>query len=94
MAETTETKRESGQLKGENYLVLTESTGQPGVGYTHNCGTKILCINVAHPIWDGPFPCSGSGQCEYEIVPYCPKCEEEPSSSGAPITPKGSYHNP
>jgi hypothetical protein len=94
MPEIVKVKRQGGQVKDGNWLVLTESIGKPGVGYTHSCGTEILSKRVAHPIWDGPFPCSGSGQCEYETVPYCPKCEEEPSSSGAPITPKGSYHNP
>ena len=94
MAEAVKTKRSSGQIKDGEWLVLTESTGNCDVGYTHNCGAKILGKTVAHPIWDGPFPCSGSGKCEYESVPYCPVCEEEPNSSGEPITPKGSYHNP
>ena len=49
------------------------------------CGATILAVKVAHPIWDGPFPCSGSGRCEYEEVPYCPKCEKQPSFTGAPI---------
>ena len=94
MADIVKVKRKSGQVKDGKWLVLTESTGKEGVGYTHNCGTEILGETVAHPIWDGPFPCSGRGQCEYETVPYCPKCEEKPSFHGAPITPKGSYHNP
>jgi hypothetical protein len=41
------------------------------------CGAIILAATVAHPIWDGPFPCSGSGQCQYEdvhIVPHARKC--------------------
>ncbi len=49
------------------------------------CGSDILGETVAHPIWDGPFPCSGSGQCQCEKVPYCLKCEEKPCSSGIPI---------
>jgi len=49
------------------------------------CGTAIVNVRVAHPIWDGPFPMSGSGKCEYEQVPYCPQCEEKPSFHGAPI---------
>lgn len=49
------------------------------------CGGEILSAKVAHPIWDGPAPMSGSGQCHYESVPYCPKCEKEPSFNGIPI---------
>jgi len=49
------------------------------------CGSLIMSAVVAHPIWDGPFPGSGSGKCEYEDVPYCPVCEEEPSFHGTPI---------
>lgn len=59
-----------------------------------DCGATIMAAQVAHPIWDGPFPMSGSGRCHYEEVPYCPKCEPEPNLHGSPITPKGSYHNP
>ena len=40
---------------------------------------------VAHPIRDGIFPLSGSGKCKYEFVPYCPKCETEPSFHGSPV---------
>lgn len=94
MSDLVKTKRKAGQVIDGKWLVLTESTGEEGVGYIHSCGTEIMSVRVAHPIWDGPFPCSGSGQCHYEITPYCPKCEEEPSSRGSPITPKGSYHNP
>ena len=49
------------------------------------CGATIMAETVARPIWDGPFPCSGSGQCEYEDVPYCPNCEKKPSFYGRPI---------
>jgi len=37
----------------------------------------VLAETVAHPVWDGPFPMSGSGKCEYEEIPYCPECEEK-----------------
>ena len=50
------------------------------------CGTTILTAIVTHPVHDGPFPLSGSGRCRNEEVPYCPKCEEKPSSSGEIIT--------
>jgi len=58
---------------GENYQCL-------------KCGSEIVAAQVAHPIWDGPFPMSGSGQCHYESVPYCTKCEEKPNFHGSPIT--------
>jgi|GEM_PF-2360648 len=49
------------------------------------CGSEIECVEVIHPIWEGPFACSGSGRTAKEIVPYCPKCEKEPSVYGVPI---------
>ena len=58
------------------------------------CGAAIRAVDVAHPIWDGPFAMSGSGQCFNEQRPYCPKCEKAPSFRGDPVAPKGSYHNP
>jgi len=67
---------------------------EDGKLYCKECGSVILGAKVAHPIWDGPFPMSGSGKCFYEEVPYCPKCEEKPSFHGEPIVPKGSHHNP
>lgn len=50
-----------------------------------NCGGDILGERVAHTILDGPFPLSGSGRVRYEIVPYCPKCEQKPNFHGTPI---------
>jgi len=58
------------------------------------CGVTIRAISVAHPIWNGPFAMSGSGQVFNEQRPYCPKCEEAPSDGGGPVATKGSYHNP
>jgi len=83
-AETKE-KRKGGQVKDHLWLVLTESTGCSHDGYIHHCGTEVASRRVLYPIWDGPFPCSGSGKCHSQEVPFCPKCEEEPASSGAPI---------
>jgi len=67
------------------WLVLTESKGKEGVGFKHKCGTEIMGARVSHPIWDGPFACSGSGMVHTQTVPYCPKCEIPPNPSGAPI---------
>ena len=52
----------------------------------NDCSSDIMSSIVAHPIHDGPFPLSGSGQCHYEQVPYCPKCEEKPNYNGSFIT--------
>lgn len=65
--------------------VLTESTERADGKFVHSCGTTLLGARVHHSIWDGPFPCSGSGRVEVEIVPYCPTCQEKPSEHGAPI---------
>lgn len=84
-----EQKRQGGQIiekEGKKiWLVLSESTGKEGRGYKHNCGEEIQGVRVTHPIWDGPFACSGSGHVHTEIVPFCPKCETPPDSQGAPI---------
>ncbi len=85
----SEEKRQSGQITEKDgkkiWLVLAESTGKEGVGFKHKCGTGINGKPVTHPIWDGPFALSGSGRVHTETVPFCPKCETEPNSSGAPI---------
>lgn len=56
-----------------------------------SCDSEILASQVAHPIHDGPFPLSGSGRCEYEQVPYCPKCEEKSDFHGSFITVKREF---
>ncbi len=88
----TEEKRQAGQIiddkkqKGHKiWLVLSESTGKERVGFKHKCGTAIQGKLVTHPIHDGPFALSGSGQVRSETVPFCPDCEMEPNSRGAPI---------
>jgi len=85
-------KRRSGQIvddvkkKGHKiWLVLSESTGEEGKGFKHSCGTSIQGKKVTHPIHDGPFPLSGSGRVRTETIPFCPKCEVEPNTSGAPV---------
>ncbi len=52
-----------------------------------DCGTRIMARVVRHPVWDGPFPCSGSGRVTTSEEPYCPKCEPENAKPkrGAPI---------
>jgi len=84
-----EKKSPSGQIIEKDgkkiWLVLSESTGKAGVGFKHKCGTEIVGARVTHPVWDGPFACSGSGNVHTEMVPFCPECETEPNPSGAPI---------
>lgn len=81
-------KRKGGQLdKDGNWLVLTESTlvQEEGEvkGWRHNtCGETVMDFIDYRPIWDGPFPCSGSGRVHRDHIPYCPKCEEKPVSQG------------
>ena len=53
--------------------------------FKHKCGTGIQGKKVTHPIHDGPFPLSGFGRVHTETIPFCPQCEIEPNSSGAPI---------
>ncbi len=67
------------------YKIKTENDKGEQTYECAQCGGGIIGARVAHPIWDGPFPCSGSGRCHYERVPYCPKCEKEPSFDGIPI---------
>ncbi len=65
---------------------VVKSNGKNEELQCNTCGSDIMVATVAHPIHDGPFPLSGSGRCHYEEVPFCPKCEKEPSYSGLPIT--------
>jgi hypothetical protein len=73
------------------YKVVGKNEGENYNYVCNDCGSDIMSARVAHPIHDGPFPGSGSGRCHYESVPYCPKCEDEPSFSGAPISIGCSY---
>jgi len=67
------------------YKIVSEDAQGKQEYKCSQCDGEILGTEVAHPIWDGPFPCSGSGRCHYETVPYCPNCEEKPSFHGSPI---------
>lgn len=74
-------KREAGNF--DNYEQVSDN---PPRWNCKTCKGTIMAVTVLHPVWDGPFPCSGSGQVKRgDDLPYCPKCEVEPSSSGAPI---------
>lgn len=67
------------------YPIIKESTRQ-GEDWVHDsCGTILLGKRVTHSIHDGPGFLSGGGQVHVEVVPYCPSCEPEPPSGGAPI---------
>ncbi|MEX0933091.1 MAG: hypothetical protein WDZ77_03280 [Candidatus Pacearchaeota archaeon] len=69
------------------YIATSDEQDYQNVTYSCvDCGVDVEGAKVAHPIHDGPFPLSGSGRCEYEVVPYCPNCEEKPRYHGSPIT--------
>lgn len=69
----------------QKYEIVWAEDGQSFTLKCKKCGGDVMAKTVAHPIWDGPFPCSGSGRCEYEQVRYCPNCEKEPNFHGTPI---------
>lgn len=51
--------------------------GKPGHDFICcKCREGIVVATVAHTIWDGNFPLSGSGRVQNEYVPYYKKCEE------------------
>jgi hypothetical protein len=69
-----------------SYPVLAESTyDAEEKEWTHSCGTILLATAVVHPIHDSPIPLTGSGRTYTEIVPYCPKCQSQPSRQGVPL---------
>ena len=78
------TKRKGGQITEDNkWLVLIESSwDEEKRAWIHSCGEIVMTFTDYRPIWDGPFPCSGSGRVHRDVVPYCPKCEEKPESLG------------
>ncbi len=49
------------------------------------CNTELEGSQVAHTVLDGHFPMSGGGRVEYEVAPYCPKCESPPVFHGRAI---------
>lgn len=69
------------------YPILEESTRNSDGSCTHKCGTDLLGKRVAHPVWhktwDG-LP-AGGGEVDYDTVPYCPKCQQEPVSNGRSV---------
>lgn len=90
-------KLEQANLPSQPGIFYTRKKHNPGQIYVAKviggdgwkcvkCATVILGAQVAHPIHDGPFPLSGSGECSYENAPYCPTCEEKPSFHGSIIT--------
>lgn len=72
-----EAKREPGNM--DNYISC-------GNCYKcKQCGVIILAAQVARPIHFRELPGSGSGECQYETVPYCPDCDNHPEFHGTPI---------
>lgn len=83
-------KRSPGMSKDEYWLVLDESEKKKD-GWIHKCGTKIKGKVVHLSVRDGLFPCSGSGEVKSITVPYCPKCEKEPTGYGE-LSAEGKIH--
>lgn len=50
--------------------------------YCTGCGSEVMVEIVNHPVWEHPDRCGGSGNVVPEKVPYCPMCEEIPSTEG------------
>ncbi len=65
-----------------------------GTYICRDCSSVVQKVKVAHPFWNGLTPQSGTGECLYGKVPYCPACEKPSDFHGLPVAPKGSYHNP
>lgn len=82
-------KDSSGQryMRGRDRTIAYKIKDMPGKQTPEcaQCGGEVLAAKVAHPVHDGLFPLSGSGECRYETVPYCPRCEVKPAFHGAPI---------
>lgn len=70
----------------EKYDVIDSSDGQSFTLRCKKCGGNIMAARVAHPVWIKGMGCAGTGECRYEEVPYCPRCEEKPNFHGTPIT--------
>ncbi len=48
------------------------------------CGTDLSVADVAHSIWERGTN-AGWGEVVREAVPFCPKCEPQPSFHGRPV---------
>jgi|GEM_PF-2610842 len=81
---TEKEKRPSGQKEPltDIYLVISESTGNSQVGYTHSCGTDIICKTVDHPVFNNLSSECSTGESRIIWTPYCPHCEEAPADIG------------
>lgn len=64
-------------------------TGKKDTNTWHclKCQSVVLAARVAHTVRDGFFPLSGSGEVNYETVPYCPICEKKPDFHGSAVGP-------
>ncbi len=68
-----------GTLTKEGYWrVLTESTRE-GKDWRHSCGTWVLVKEVILSERDGVGAFSGREVRRMMIVPFCPRCEREPT---------------
>lgn len=49
-----------------------------------NCGSIIMSQTVARSMHLKDM-LGGFGQCQYDEIPYCPKCEVRPNYHGKPV---------
>jgi len=68
--------------KYEGKIFVQSKTGpiNERIPYCYACGTEAKVVERTVPIWDGPFPCSGSGRVESYFAFYCSTCDPQPSS--------------
>lgn len=47
--------------------------------FCKTCKGVVAAFIRHYSVWDGPGPCSGSGEVETTQEPYCPNCEAKPT---------------
>ena len=61
-------------------IVVQRKNGETNLRlpYCYGCESTVNVLRSVVPVWDGPFPCSGSGRTESKYTFYCKKCDGEP----------------
>lgn len=62
-------------------IVVQRKSGEKNLRfpYCFGCESKVGVLLAVAPIYDGPFPGSGSGRVDSVYTFYCKKCDGEPS---------------
>jgi len=75
-----------------NNVIIIQSKQEDYTPHCYECSSKIDFKAQRKSIWFGEFDgCVGGGEVKTEHIPYCPKCEKEPSESGVIIEKSGYY---